>query len=331
MFQRPSAYCVTLALLCAGAPVFAGDAHKPPPTSAPVARDRADEVFRQALAAYDAGRLSEAERLFLQAWEQKQTHDIAGNLGVVELLRGKPRDAAEHIAWALRHMPPTESSKMRKGLEGELQKARLRVGALRVRSNVDGARVTVNGRNVGKSPIAEEVFVDPGVARVEAHRDGYSAAEQSVTIGKGEAREVALTLVAAPIEAPKRSIVPGVVLGSVAGAALVTGVVLVGVAASKRSTAIDLNGAISKAGHRCVVGAANYDARCANLESSASAADTLVRVGAGVLIGAGAAAVGSLVYFVWPASKPAAGPAGAFRVVPAVSKSGGELLFSGAF
>jgi hypothetical protein len=79
------------------------------------------------------------------------------------------------------------------------------------------------------------------------------------------------------------------------------------------------------------MGAANYDPRCSDLESTSRTSDTLDRAGVGLLIGAGAAAVASVLYFVWPASKSTAPTTGAIRVVPAVSAGGGRVLFSGTF
>jgi tetratricopeptide (TPR) repeat protein len=141
------------ATLCMSARALA-DGPKPgatpaAPASAKAAPDRADELFEQGAAAYDAGRLPEAQTKLEQAWALKKTHDIAGNLGVVELKLGKYPQAAEHLAWALQHFPPTEADQAKRGFEKQLAKARAEVGALRVRVSVDGAEVTVNGRAVG--------------------------------------------------------------------------------------------------------------------------------------------------------------------------------------
>jgi hypothetical protein len=332
MLHRTSARCLALALLCAGAPAFAADPPKAAPATAPTARDPIDDVFRQGLAAYDAGRLDEAERLFQQAWAVKKTHDIASNLGVVELLRGKPRDAAEHITWALQHWPPTESAKMRKGLEGELQKARLQVGALRVRVNVDGADVLVNGRVVGKSPIADELFVDPGAVKVEARLDGYTPAGQSVQLGKGDTREVALELTPDAVPPQRRSVVPGAVLGGVAGAALVTGIGLFAGGRAKGASGASERDAILAAHHSCVMGASNYDGRCPDVESTATAANTFQKAGVGLMVGAGAVAVGTVLYFVLPTPGSGAGAkSGGLRVSPTLSLNGGGVVLSGAF
>jgi hypothetical protein len=140
---------------------------------------------------------------------------------------------------------------------------------------------------------------------------------------------VTLTLV--PVAPPHRSVVPGAVLGGVAGAALVTGIAVIAVGANKHASDVSLGQAITQAHRSCVVNAANFDPQCSTLESMSSAADTLDRAGVGLLVGAGAAAVGSVAYFLWPQSKPPAPVSGGVRVVPMVSTTVGGVFISGAF
>jgi hypothetical protein len=301
-----------------------------PPTSAK-AKDHADELFDQGTAAFDAGRFAEAETKFEQAWALKQTHDIAGNLGIVKIHLGKTAEGAKHLAWALEHLPPTEASSTRKGLEQELQKARSAISSVHIRVNVAGAEITVNGHVAGKSPLADEVFVEPGVVNVAVRLDGYSAVQEAPTVRKGETHEVSLELVKRTDVPEKRSLVPGVVLGSVAGAALAVGIGLLVDAGAKGSHAKELSDAIVAAGHGCAAGTAIFDSRCAEVQSTASAGDSHHSAGVGVLIGAGAVAVGTAAYFLWPTSRASAPAAGALRFVPAVSTTNAGLLYTGTF
>jgi hypothetical protein len=307
----------------------AGQRGAPPAPAKP--KDRADDLFDQATAAFDAGRFAEAEAKFEEAWKLKQTHDIAGNLGIVKRRLGKYIEAAQHITWALQHMPPTEGSATRKGLEQELQKARAEVGALRVRVNVDGAAVVVNGREVGVSPVDGDVFVGAGQVTVTARREEYAPARQSFTVAKAEARDVSIVLVPAAAVSERRSVVPGVVLGSVAGVALVTGIGVFAGGRAKGANAGETHDAILKAHNSCVAGAGNYDARCPDVQSTATTANTFQKVGVGLMIGAGAAAAGTILYFVLPQSSSSATKTGALRVLPTVSPGAGGVIFSGTF
>jgi hypothetical protein len=335
MHIRSFAYLLAAAPPCVAFSATAADA---PPASAPPSapatkpRDAADELFRAAGKAFDAGRFSESEELLEKAWALKKTHDIAGNLGITKLHLGKHREAATHLAWSLRHMPPTERRMNREGLEAEFKKARAEVGGLRIQVNIAGADVLVNGADAGKAPLEGEVFVDPGTANVTARLDGYSTPLQSVTVGKGDTRDLSVELV--PIKGPdtRRSVVPGVVLAGVAGVALATGIGLFVVSGNKYADSKTLHDAILKDGGTCVPGGAHLDKRCDQLHTTAATSDRLLGASVGLFIGAGAAAIATGAYLIWARSVPSApSPSQAFRVVPAISPSNAGLLFSGSF
>jgi hypothetical protein len=324
---------VALAALLASSAVFA-QAPKPDTRSGsadvrPKVQDPADDLFAQGAAAYHAGRLAEAEDKLGQAWALKKTHDIAGDLGLVELKLGKLTLAAEHIAWALQHFPPTESDQTRQGFAEMLANLRLQVAALRVHVNVGGATVLVNGRSLGTAfTIADEVFVDPGTIHVTARYDGYQAAEQTLSLAKGDARDLSLKLDPIAVEPARRSIVPAAVMGGVGGAALVTGAVLLGLGVSKRSDFLSLG---AQTNHTCVVHAPAPQGVCAQLASEATQADTLGNGGIVALVVAGAAAVGVITYMLWPTSRRDAGSGRSIRVVPLASVNGGGVVLSGSF
>jgi hypothetical protein len=305
-------------------------ADPPAPRAARLAvRDAADDWFDKGSAAYDAHKLKEAEAAFFSAWSLKKTPDIAANLAQVKVELGKHAEAATFFAYAVKNAAPTDSQDARRDVKQRFEEERKLVGALRIRVNVEGAEVRVNGRVVGNSPLADEVFVDAGTAQAQVQRDGYLAIQQSIVVPKGEAREVSLVLTAAPGPTGGRSIVPGAVLVGVGGAALATGVALMVVAAGKRAHSRDLSAAISNAHHSCVANASNYDPTCSDLNDTALSTKTFHNAGIGLLAGAGAAAVGATVYFLWPASTPSR--ASTLRVSPTVSVTTGGLLFSGSF
>jgi hypothetical protein len=300
----------------------------------PSPKDRAAELFDQATAAFDAGRFQEAEAKFKEAWALKQTHDIAGNLGIAEAHLGKNREAVEHLSWALGHLPPTESSSTRRGLEQERQKARAEIGALRVRVDINGAEITVNGRAAGLSPLAGEVFVEPGMVNVTVRRDGYRTAEAHVQVAKGSSEEVTIVLergtgAAVTGVSKSRSIVPGIVAGGLAVGAAAAGVGLLVVSSGKKEDVVMLDATIDKEHRRCIA-PGPIDPRCAEIERTARNASVLHDASVGTFVGAGVLAAGALVYLLWPA--PKATKSGVdVHVAPVVGAGHGGLIIGGAF
>jgi tetratricopeptide (TPR) repeat protein len=325
--MRTACYLLTAACLFTAAYPLEACAQPKPPVAAQVA-----QLFEQAQAAFAKGDKQGACDAYKAAWALQKSYDIAGNLGNVEVKLGKYRDAAEHLAFALDNFPPTGEPATQKAIEKKLADVLKEVGRVRVRVTVNdastsGASVTVNGTPAGTSPIAGTLFVAPGTVVIEAKLPGYLDAHQELAVAKGSEQAVTLALV--PLAAPRRSVVPGAVLGGVAGAAAVTGAVLLAVGASKLSTSRSLNQQIAAAHDSCVPG--HLDPLCSTLQSTASLSDSLEHAGVAVLIGAGAAAVGSALYFVWPESKPRTPTAGGIRVVPTATATSGGVLLSGAF
>ena len=196
------------------------------------------QLFDQAEAAYAKGDKQGAYDAFKAAWALQKSYDIAGNLGIVELKLGKYRDAAEHFALSLENYPPTADEAKQKLTEKKLAEALKEVGtSARAGERERSERDRERQRRRHGADLAGTLFVEPGPIVVEAKLAGYLDGRKQVEIAKGGEETVTLSLVPAP--PPRRSVVPGVVLGGVAGAALVTGIVLEVVAANDRSQVRD--------------------------------------------------------------------------------------------
>jgi hypothetical protein len=286
------------------------------------------ELFDQAQAAFAKGDKQAAVKAYKAAWALQKSYDIAGNLGNVELKLGLFSDAAEHLSYALANFPPTGEPAAQQLLLKKRDEARKELGRARILVNVPGARVFVDGTQVGVSPLAEPVYVSPAGCSIEAKLEGYVDARAAVSPAKGGEKSVTLSLV--PVEAPRpRSLVPGLALGGVAVAGLATGIGLLVAAGAKHSTVLELNKGILTDKKSCAPGAPNFDARCPTLESAASSSDTLHNLGVGFLAGGGAAALGAGLYFLWPASKSTTGTG--VRLIPVSTATGGGLVAAGTF
>ena len=330
----------TLFILCvAGAlntvtsrPALAADSKQPDALT-----DKAAMLYDEGLAAYKRSKWSEARASLLAAWALKQHWQIAGSLGDCELRLGLHREAAEHMAFFLRNAPPERQTEDAKRL---YEQARGSLGTLTIDVDVKGADVIVDGKMVSTSPLEGPIFVEPGHHAVEARTADGRAAEELDVVRGGE-RTIKLSVKkSAPLSLPpvslppplpdRRSIVPGVVLAGVGGVALATGIGFIIAANGNYASSRELSVAIRGSAHNCISGAGNFDARCQDLHSTASDADTQSRVGVGLMIGGGVAAAAAVTYFLWPTS-PAATSAGTSRLTPLISTSGVGLGLAGTF
>lgn len=185
-------------------------------------------------------------------------------------------------------------------------KAKIPTVKVTVKGPAGKASVTLDGLEVDASG---EIPVDPGDHNVGASAAGFKAIEKEVKLAEGARQTVELALVAdapaAPKEEEKGSRVPGIVLTSIGGAALVVGGVFGGLAFSATSSA-----KAQCKGNLCP----------ASAESDISRSKLYGNVSTGMLIGGGAVAVtGIVLAIVAPGGKKsdeAPKSARVMRVVP---------------
>ena len=295
---------------------------------------------------------------------QKQSYDIAGNLGDVELTLGKPRDAAEHLEYSYRNWPTGKQEARQRTLE-RLSQAKKLVGALEISVNVDGAEITVNDAAAGRAPLNHDVFVEAGAVSISVTAPGYATETKTVPVAKGESRKVAIELTAdgsagaatggnggnggagnngsggdsGAAGSGGTSVstdgMSGKTVALIAGGALTAVGIGVGVygvlkASSADSDASDTRKKIEDQLGNNACAASPSDPLCVSLKDSLDSrgnSRTLATVG---FIGAGVFAAGTVAtYLLWPDEKSSS--ARAVRLTPQLGKGVSGLSLSGAF
>lgn len=321
---------------------------------------QADEQFKRGRALYQSGKIHEAHEALKAAWSLKRSYDIAANLGTIELQLGMPRDAAEHFAYCIRTFAATGPKKQLEEAKRRFEDTRRQVGALAIRVNVDGAEVLVDGRSLGRTPLGDEVYVDPGARKVEARLAGYEPAAVTVQVVKGPAQVVTVALVAVvtvtptaatsvavgagtPPVATTATAVPSATAplpmargpstavlvsgGALTGMALVMGTAFAVVSNGKASDATAKNLGLVKVGgpEACSTAPA---AGCRDLTDLLKARATLAQASLGSFVGAGIMAAATVIYgLAAPGSERKAG----VRAVPMVTGHGAGLSVDGSF
>lgn len=298
------------AVLLATVPAF-GQA---PAAPAAPSVDISPEVRRLYADGADAAERGEWERargLFQQAFDLKPIPKIAANLGRAELMVGKPCAAAEHLEYYLAKEKGADAESLQ-DVQKVLDKATAKIGVLRVRVNVDGAKVFVDGKSASTSPLTHSIFVEPGNYSVEAQAEGHEPAKKDVAVGANAKLEVPLELT--PIKKvrerpppPAREPawrMPGI-LGGIGLAAMGVGVGIgFSVAAFQKNDEMwaeaDRLQLITPQNQTICAGLS--DPRCANLVDAGQTRDVYGNAAiAGYLVG-GIATMGTVVF--WHFSKP---------------------------
>jgi len=331
---------VAASALCATRPGYADEPKRP---AAELAPGEGDEQARKWVAegnkAYAVGDWVAAEKAYSEAFKLKPQYDIAGNLGIAQIGQDKFREAAQNLAYTLRLFPVTGDPETRKMMQRPYDLAKQYVGALKVRVNVKGADVLVDGKSVGEAPLLDPVYVEAGEHKVEAKLTGYHDALYPVRVDKGSSVDVQLNLMPMPkaegggedmeLVVRKRSKLPAIIAGGVAVAAAGVGVAMMVVSAGKKDDALVLDKAIGAGG--CT--GAMPDGRCQELRDTAYQVDTFHNVGVGAFIGAGVLAAAAVGYLVWPQQKVLQKKVTglAVQAAPVIGRGQGGIVFSGSF
>ena len=273
----------------------------------------ATELFDQGAAAHDRGDLEEARAKYAASLALHQSPRTAANLGVVEGLLGRHRDAAEHLAFALARYRDEGDETRRQRMAEELSRVLGYVGELRVEAPA-GLEIVVDGRVAGTAPLVMPVYVEPGVHRVEGRSPGGAPLPIEVRIEAGEARDVRLG--ARRAEAAAETPGPLAPRVDLAGprpppepAATVDPVIVVG------GAGLTLAGVVLGATF-AVASEGDDGFETASIVS---------------FVGAGAAALGTVAYLVILGADDGGGEAARLVVAPAAHTAGGGLIAGGRF
>jgi hypothetical protein len=266
--------------------------------------DAADGYFRQGNTFFKEQRWAEALRAYESAFQLKKAHDIAANMAYVEMKLGKWRDAAEHLAFAVKSWPPTGKADKREVAIERLQVVKREVCTLSIEVNAPHAEVSVDGKPVGRAPLAE-VFVEPGQRVIAAKAAGFEEASLRVGAIKGEVQKVTLTLAAEPPPPPpptppivvqKRPVWPALLTGGVALGGVALGA---GLTAAANGKAADVARMQTGQTSRCTAPAPSEAASCASLHEATTSRARLSNAAVTSFIGGGALAIASAGLGIW--------------------------------
>jgi hypothetical protein len=317
------------------------------------AASRADALFKAANDDLAKQKWAEAEAKLLAAFALNRSYDIAANLGNTQYRLGKYRDAAEHLAFAVRSWPVIGKREQREFSAKRLAEARKFVASVTIRVSSPGAKVLIDGREVGLTPLDGEVFVEPGTHAIEAKLAGYAEAKQTIEAVKGGAQEMSLMLtpvaqaasasdseqVAPPVksvtaettqgntrDAPSSGVRPLVIGGLVtAGVLVVAGAAFAGASNAHASDAEEQRTAALQRGVPYPCRNPEYAQTCAEYTDTLTAQRTFANLSVTSFALGGVMGAATAIYaLVVPA--PKAG--GHVRAVPVATTVGGGLMIA---
>lgn len=163
-----------------------------PPADAP-AKARAQALLSEGTAAYGRGDYASALDKFTAAYRIFPSPKLWFNIGQANRDLGRPVEAVAAFSRFLRDAgdaPPETLSEARRSA-AELK---TRLGQITVTCATDGADVTVDGKQIGSTPLGEMVWTTPGRHQIAVQHAGFSPAIEDVVVAAGKAAAVDIDL-----------------------------------------------------------------------------------------------------------------------------------------
>jgi len=195
--QAAFSIAVVCAATCVAMPARAADAPGPgaqtAPSGQPVSdsqsKARAQALLSEGTAAYGRADYATALDKFTAAYKIFPSPKLWFNIGQANRDLGRPVDAVAAFDRFLREADdaPAETLAEARRSAAELK---TKLGQIKVTCATDGAEVTVDGKQVGSTPLGEMVWTTPGRHQVAVQREGFSPAIEDVAVVVGQAAAI---------------------------------------------------------------------------------------------------------------------------------------------
>jgi tetratricopeptide (TPR) repeat protein len=154
----------------------------------------AHEHYDKGIAAFDDERFQDAADEFEAAYRISPAFAVLYNLGRVYVALGRPVEAMRAFETYLAQGAATVDRSRVQEVRAEIEKQRARIGSIALRTVPPGAEVRVDGKLVGKTPLADPVRVAAGKHTAEAFLSGYAPLIRDLTVGEMAQIEIELRL-----------------------------------------------------------------------------------------------------------------------------------------
>src|SRR5262245_60503113 len=165
-----------LGLMCGASAVAAAQPQPQPQADPTVDRAQASKHFDRGLELIERGAYPEAVAQFERAYQLSKNDAVLHNLGMAYAAAGRPVEAAATLARYLTSQGAGLEAGERARIEAELQRQRAQIGEIAIQVKPDGARIEIDDRKRGTSPLARALFLPVGEHTIVASHPDYESA-----------------------------------------------------------------------------------------------------------------------------------------------------------
>ena len=192
---RPLAILLFLGLLLP--PEARGDANK----------EAAVLLFKEANKLRKAKKYAEALKRYKTARKLLASFKIDYNIALTLEKMGRQVEAARAYQQFLKTGAGI-SPKRIKRVKKKLRRLKKKVAVLKVSCKVESAVIKVDGNEVGKTPLGEVIFLEPGKHRVKVDKEGHEPFSKELKLRKGKKKTVRVKLKVKKPDRPEPVVAP---------------------------------------------------------------------------------------------------------------------------
>ncbi len=173
----------------------AGSSQVPTPDT-----NKANQHFREGVAAFQRGEADLAVREFESAFEASPHHAVLYNLGLAYAAVGRPVEAVDALSHYLEEGGASITLDRRRRVADALGLYQKRIGevVLTVAPSPEMSEVSVDGRSVAPAMLATPIRLATGIHGIVVQAPTMSTEARSVTIVAGQRQQLQITLVRQP-------------------------------------------------------------------------------------------------------------------------------------
>jgi tetratricopeptide (TPR) repeat protein len=240
-------------------------------------RDAARSHYARGLDLAAHGGYEAALQEFNEAYAISPQFAVLYNIGQAQVALGHPMEAIETFSEYLQDSQDRVPRTRRQQVKALIAFLESRLGELSVTTDRPNARVSVDGRVVGSTPLRKPIRVAPGTHKISAALEGAPSLVRIVTVGEAEHQTVALELPAPSAKAAAEA-ARAAVAEAVAAAAAATRAAAAAEAAARVATAVALSSAEREKSETATRASSAAAARAATAAAAAAAAEIMAHV-----------------------------------------------------
>src|SRR5262249_21577311 len=123
---------------------------------------------------------------FRRAYDLAPTYKVLFNIGQVNFQLNNYADAQRAFEQYMKDGGSQVPGPRRAEVEKALADLKARTAYVTVKTNVEGATVSIDGRSVGATPLPSKLLIDAGEHRIIAVKEGFLNGERAMSLAGGD-------------------------------------------------------------------------------------------------------------------------------------------------